>query len=82
MFRTTPRSDLILFGWRTGPQAGNLCFNRLEYRLRRIPREGFRNIFLDFLVGEPSNVKRTRFELRYEVAVSDDIDYRLKDTHR
>ena len=70
MFWITSRSNLILFGWRIEPQAGNPCFNGLECRLRRIPRVGFLDNFLDFLVGEFSNVKRTRFELRYEVAIS------------
>ena len=50
--------------------AGNSRFNGLECRLRRISRERFLNDFLGFLVGEFSNVKRMRFELRYEVAIS------------
>ena len=50
--------------------AGNSRFNGLECRLRRILRERFLNDFLGFLVGEFSNIKRTRFELRYEVAIS------------
>ena len=46
------------------------CFSGLECRLRRIPCEGFLNVFFDIVVSEFSNVKRTRFELRYEVAIS------------
>jgi len=70
MIRITPRNDLIIFGWRSEPQSGNLCFDGLECRLRRISGGVFLNDFLDFLVRGFSNVKRTRFELRYEVAVS------------
>ena len=63
--------------------AGNPCSNGLECRLRRIRRERFFDDFLGFLVSGLSNVKRMRFNLRYEVTISsDDVEYRLKDTRQ